>query len=156
LCQRWKGAPVSRVLSSDCSGLHHLSLRPTLRGRTSRPPVCLSAHIPGLHGLTARKVYPSHRSCPRCWWALTPPFHHHPIFIRQSESLWHYLYPVCRHSGSPAFHGVRRPVQPGLSSSVAGSDEAVRSFQHKDTAHAALPEVVPTLLIRLSLHKPSV
>ena len=59
-----KTTPVSRVLYLAFASFHHLSMRPTLRGRTGHPPAQRKKkplHIPGLHGLTARKVCLSQR-----------------------------------------------------------------------------------------------
>ena len=53
---------------------------------------------------------------PRCWWSLTPPFHPYPVCTWRFKFLQHYLS-LCGFSHkAPAFHRVRCPLQPGLSS----------------------------------------
>ena len=59
---------------------------------------------------------PSHAARTACWWALTPPFHPYPVCTWRVKFLQHYLS-LCGFSHkAPAFHRVRCPLQPGLSS----------------------------------------
>jgi hypothetical protein len=113
--------PVSRVLFSfSRRSLHHLSMRPTLRDRTGHPSPgsekINTPGIPGLHGLTARKVCLSYCSYLQYWWALTPPFHLDHSEPWQFKFLQHCLSSCSRPHDAPAFNRVRCPLQPGLSS----------------------------------------
>ena len=116
-----KTTPVSRVLYPACAGFHHLSMRPTLRGRTGHPSMQREKKIkPSAHSRFTWSYSPQGLSEPtsylRCWWALTPPFHPYPVCTWRFKFLQHYLSSCCFRHDAPAFHRVRCPLQPGLSS----------------------------------------
>ena len=70
---------ISRVLSTKLPWmLHHLT-NATYPPGPDEPPSDKKtkplSYTPGLHGLTAHKVYQGQRCYHRCRWSLTPPSH---------------------------------------------------------------------------------
>lgn len=96
-------------------------MRPTLRGRTGHPPVRREKNKPSPHsrytwsycpqGLSEPSQLPAKLVSSYLTFSPSPQFA--PWL---SKSLKHYLSSCSHPHEAPAFHGVRRPVQPGLSS----------------------------------------
>jgi hypothetical protein len=122
---------ISRVLSTKLPWmLHHLT-NATYPPGPDEPPSDkhFRAHTPGLHGLTAHKVYQGRRCYQRRRWSLTPPFHNRQLSLRHSKFLQHYLSTKICILAAHAFHMVWCPALPGLSSlSQVQSDEAIAFF----------------------------
>ncbi len=103
-----------------CNGLIiYLCDLPSKTGRAALQFDC--SNILGLHGLTARKVYLASLITKNCGGLLHPHF----TLTRRRFIFCGTFYSAALQQHSRAFHPVRRPSQPGLSSPFAWSDEVI-------------------------------
>ena len=126
LIKRKKTTPISRVLFFACAKLPSFIYAtyppgpdgPSSNVREKNKTLTHSrftwSYSP--QGLSGPTGYP------RCRWALTPPFHPYLNCSRRSKSLQHDLSSCSHPHEAPAFHRVRCPLQPGLSSPINRSD----------------------------------
>ncbi len=110
---------VSRVLFSIAAASSFIYA--TYPPRPDEPPFSLIAQTSLVYMVLLPTRFALHVGLPQHRWSLTPPFHPYPKAVYFCGTFCEFFFQKI----PQAFHLVWRPLQPGLSSSVATSDEVV-------------------------------